>query len=217
MMLAPARVRSTQGLSGTLAWTDKDGPVYALEGNITVSGQASAFMATILGATGPEALSELAQTVESSAGVVFVPALAGLGAPHWANDATGLITGMTHGTLPAHLARAAFEAIALQVADVVDAMAKDAEIPIFEVRADGGATSNASLMQLQANILDRNVVVSNVEEIGALGVAAMAFAALGVSLTAHGAGHVFSPNSELNEQLVMRKNWHNAVKQCLSS
>ena len=89
------------------------GTAYALEGNIIVSAQAAAFMATLLGVGDAGALSDLAQTIDSANGVTFVPALSGLGAPHWDDRATGTISGMTHGTRPAHLARATFEAIAI--------------------------------------------------------------------------------------------------------
>lgn len=217
MMLTPQRVRSDRGLSGTIAWTNRNGIAYALEGNITVSGQASTFMAGLLGLKSPQELSDLAQGVETSDGAVFVPALAGLGAPHWADNATGIITGMTHGTTPAHLARAVMEAIAFQVADVVDAMASDAQIPISELRADGGATANSFLMQLQANILNRNVAVSSVEEVGAIGAAAMAFSAMGTTLCLSSSQKVFESACSDLIRNKMRKNWQKALRQCLTS
>ncbi len=179
MTLTPRRVTRTHGLSGTVAWTDAHGTAYALEGTITVSAQAAAFMAQLLGLAGPAALSALAQTVPDSGGVSFVPALAGLGAPHWNDHATGTVSGMTHGTTPAHLARATFEAIALQVADVFAAMQADAGQRLDALLADGGASSNDFLMQMQADILNRPVQRAGVEEVGALGAAAMAFAAMG--------------------------------------
>jgi glycerol kinase len=182
MTLTPARAASHHGLSGTIGWTDRNGTAHALEGNITVSAQAASFMARLLGLADAQALSDLAQTVPDSGGVVFVPALAGLGAPHWDDRATGTVTGMTHGTTPAHLARATFEAIALQVADVFRAMEMDAGHPLHELRADGGASSNSFLMQLQADVLGRPVLCPAVEEVGALGAAAMAFAAMGVTM-----------------------------------
>ena len=182
MTLTPQRTTSTHGLSGTVAWTDATGTAYALEGTITVSAQAAAFMARLLGLQDAAALSALAQTVPDSAGVAFVPALAGLGAPHWDDLATGTITGMTHGTTPAHLARATFEAIACQVADVLTAMEQDAGQPLASLSADGGASSNPFLMQLQADLLGRPVLRPAIEEVGALGVAAMAFQALGQPL-----------------------------------
>ncbi len=193
MVLTPGRVTSGQGLSGTVAWTDTRGTAYALEGNITVSAQAASFMAQILGLADAAALSDLAQTVPDSAGVVFVPALAGLGAPHWDDAATGTLTGMTHGTTPAHLARATFDAIALQIVDVFTAMQSDTGTDLTALRADGGASGNAFLMQLQADLLQRPVDCSEVEEVGALGVAAMAFASMGIDLPLPAAQTRFTP------------------------
>jgi glycerol kinase len=181
MALTPQRVASSNGLSGTIAWSDRHGTAYALEGNITVSAQAAAFMARLLGMS-VQALSDLAQTVPDSAGVAFVPALAGLGAPHWDDHVTGMVTGMTHGTLPAHLARATFEAIAHQIADVLKAMERDMGQTLSTLRADGGASANPFLMQMQADVLERPVLQSPVEEVGALGAAAMAFAHLGMTM-----------------------------------
>ena len=105
MTLTPQRVRSAHGLSGTIAWSTSAGVVHALEGNISVSGQAAAFMAQLLGMADVSALSAMA--AEESNGVTFVPALVGLGAPYWRSDARGTITGMSLGTQPGHLARAA--------------------------------------------------------------------------------------------------------------
>lgn len=179
MTLTPERVLSRHGLSSTIAWSDKDGGVtYALEGNITVSAQAAAFAADMLGLPGASALSELAQTVEDSGGVTFVPALAGLGAPHWNDNVTGTISGMTLATSRAHIARATLDAIVLQIADVFFAMEKDIDGALQGLLADGGASSNDFLMQLQADLLDRPVTRSSQAEVGAIGVAAMALKSL---------------------------------------
>ena len=148
MTLAPKRVSSTNGLSGTIAWTDRAGTAYALEGNITVSAQAASFMAQILGLATPQELSDLAQTVPDSLGCTFVPALAGLGAPHWVDNANGTITGLTHATTRAHLARATLEAIALQIADVFTAMQADAKAASdceYSPRVKGVASRLAAL------------------------------------------------------------------------
>ncbi|MES2541045.1 MAG: FGGY family carbohydrate kinase [Pseudomonadota bacterium] len=169
MTLTPVRTASRHGLSGTIAWTDRNGTAHALEGNITVSAQAAAFMAGLLGVGNAAALSDLAQTVPDAGGVTFVPALAGLGAPHWNDAARGIVAGMTHGTTPAHLARATFEAIAQQIADVLQAMEADVGQPLAELRADGGASGNGFLMQFQADLIGRPVLVSGIEEIGAFG------------------------------------------------
>ncbi|WP_312794004.1 FGGY-family carbohydrate kinase [Tianweitania sp.] len=175
MTLTPERVLSKHGLSATIAWSEQDhGVTYALEGNITVSAQAAAFAADMLGLPDARALSELAQTVEDSGGVTFVPALAGLGAPHWNDTVSGTISGMTLATTRAHLARATLEAIVLQIADVFNAMEQDIEGSLHGLLADGGASANDLLMQLQADLLDRPVTRSAQAEVGAIGVAAMA-------------------------------------------
>jgi glycerol kinase len=179
MTLTAARTTSRHGLSGTIAWTDRHGTAYAIEGNITVSAQAAAFMAQVLGLADAAALSALAQTVPDAGGVTFVPALAGLGAPHWADAARGTITGMTHATRPAHLARATFEAIAHQVVDVFEAMEADIGHHLLAIHADGGASGNRFLMQVQADLAGRPVQAARVEEVGAFGVAVMAMGGMG--------------------------------------
>ena len=208
MALTPTRVASTHGLSGTIGWTNAQGTAYAVEGNITVSAQAASFMAQMLGLSVAE-LSDLAKSVPDSGGVAFVPALAGLGAPHWDDAATGLVTGMTHATTRAHLARATFEAIACQIADVFDAMEADMGAPLTALRADGGASSNAFLMQLQADLLGRPVLQSQVEEVGALGAAAMAFDALGIAMPLDTTPPtVFTPRQSMGD---LRALWVQAV------
>ena len=125
-------------------------PAYALEGSVFVTGAAVQWLRDGLGLLSDAAESErLATAVEDNGGVHFVPALAGLGSPHWEPDARGLITGITRGTQREHLVRAALEAIAHQTADVVEAM----PVALETLRADGGATANAFLMQLQADLL----------------------------------------------------------------
>ncbi len=215
MTLTPARTASRHGLSGTIAWTDRNGTAHALEGNITVSAQAAAFMAELLGVGDAAALSELAQTVPDAAGVTFVPALAGLGAPHWNDAARGIVAGMTHRTTPAHLARATFEAIGQQIADVLEAMEADVGQPLAELRADGGASANAFLMQLQADLIGRPVRVSGIEEIGAFGAAAMAMAGAGVSLALPEGGTVLTPEMPTEVRVRRREQWAAAVRQAV--
>jgi glycerol kinase len=146
-------------------------PVYALEGAVLVAGAALQWLRDALGLIGTAAESEaLARSVESSGGVVFVPALTGLGSPYWDPDARGLLAGLTRGTTKADLVRAALEAIALQVADVVEAVPGGVRL----LRADGGAAANAFLMQLQADLLGVPVEISSDVEATALGAAALA-------------------------------------------
>lgn len=182
MTLTETRASSDHGLSGTIAWTSNDVTAHALEGNITVSAQAAAFMAEMMGIADVPALSRLAEQVSDTAGVYFVPALAGLGAPHWDDNARGTVTGLSLGTKSAHLARATFEAIAHQVADVFEAMEQDRGQQLSGLSADGGASSNPFLMQLQADLIGRPVARPLVAEIGAFGVAWMAAEAAGLSV-----------------------------------
>ena len=216
MTLTDTRKQSLNGLSSTIAWTKGRDTAYAIEGIITVSGQAAAFAATLLGLPDASALSALAQTVPDAQGVTFVPALVGLGAPHWNDQARGTIGGLTHATTPAHIARATFDAIACQIADVFTAMEADCGLPLTTLLADGGASSNGFLMQLQANLLNRPVTRSAVPEIGALGAAAMAFAGMGIATQTPAADPVvFEPDMpEIPRQTILT-NWQNAVARVL--
>jgi glycerol kinase len=153
---------------GLLKTAAADG--YALEGAVLVSGAAIQWLRDGLGVLADAAESEaLARSVESTGGVVFIPALAGLGSPWWDADARGLVAGITRGTTRAHLVRAALEAIAHQVADVVDALPERPAV----LRADGGATANRFLMQFQADLLGMPVEVAAERETTALGAASL--------------------------------------------
>jgi glycerol kinase len=176
------RPRSTHGLSGTIAWSRSGEIVHALEGNILVSGHAAAFAVRLLGLADEQELAALAETVEDSGGVSFVPALAGMGAPYWRDRARGMIAGMSLATTPAHVARAVFEAIALQIRDVFLAMEADLGQPLQALSVDGGAARNDMLMQLLADLLDRPVARVRRSEVSAIGAAAMAAEALGYSM-----------------------------------
>lgn len=216
MTLTPERIASRHGLSGTIAWSTSAGVAHALEGNISVSGQAAAFMAGLLGLPDAAALSRLAQTVESSDGVVFVPALVGLGAPYWRDDARGLVASLSLGSRPAHLARAALEAITLQVADVFTAMESDLGSELEAISVDGGASQNDFLMQLQADVLGRRVVRGKVAELSAVGAALLAAHGLGrPEPAAAEASAVFEPRMASEVRDVMRENWRWAVTRAL--
>lgn len=169
-------VESSNGLLSTIAWLEPNGKVtYALEGSVFVAGAAVQWLRDGLGiiASAGE-IEELAGSVPDSQGVVFVPALTGLGAPHWDPAAKGTILGITRGTTKAHLARAALEAIAFQVGDLVGAVNSDTGDQIHELRVDGGAAANNLLMQLQANILGSKVIRGKNVESTALGAAFLA-------------------------------------------
>jgi glycerol kinase len=163
------------GLLATVAWQVGDRTVYALEAAIFVTGAAVQWLRDGLGLIAAAAdTEELAASLESNDDVYFVPALTGLGSPHWDPYARGTIVGLTRGTGRAHLARAALESIAYQTVDAVRAMERAGAEPLAELRADGGATANAWLMQFQADVLGAPVVVPEVSETTALGAAYLA-------------------------------------------
>ncbi len=208
-----ARVRSTHGLSSTIAWSRGDTVQYALEGNISVSGQAAAFVTTLLGLADEAALTALAASVADAGGVMFVPALAGLGAPHWQPEARGLLCGMTLATRSAHVARATLDAIALQIADVVEAMDADLgdRCPLLSI--DGGAAKNSLLAQILADLTGRAVARPQAAEASAIGVARMAAGAIG--LDAGGlrliAQDRFVPGITAPARAAIRQDWTRAV------
>ncbi|MGQ0846078.1 MAG: glycerol kinase GlpK [Sporichthyaceae bacterium] len=175
-------VRSDAGLLTTVAWQAPDGALtYALEGAVFVTGAAVQWLRDGLGLIASAAQTEeIAASVPDSAGVVFVPALTGLGAPYWDPDARGLIAGLTRGTTKAHLVRATLEAIAFQVRDVVTAMVEDARLPLAVLTVDGGASANNVLCQLQADQLAVPVRRPEVLETTALGAAFLAGLGAGV-------------------------------------
>jgi len=175
-------VASTNGLLTTVAWKIGDRPaVYALEGSAFIAGAAVQWLRDGLGLieSAPQ-IEALAQQVPDSGGVVFVPALVGLGAPHWRPDARGVIVGVTRGTTAAHLARATLDGIALQIHDLARAMSQDAGKPLASFKVDGGASANDLLMQFQADILDMTIERPQVIETTALGSAFLAGLATGV-------------------------------------
>jgi glycerol kinase len=174
-------VAPSSGLLSTVAWDLGAGLVYALEGAIFVTGAAVQWLRDGLGLLGAAAEIEgLAASVPDSGGLVFVPALTGLGAPDWDPHARGTIVGITRGTTRAHLARATLEAIAFEVRDVVDAMVAEAGVPVPELSADGGAAGNDLLCQLQADQLGVPVRRPRVTETTALGAAFLAGLGTGV-------------------------------------
>jgi glycerol kinase len=163
------------GLLGTVAWGIGASRAYALEASIFVTGAAVQWLRDGLGIIADAAESEaLAASLHSNEQVYFVPALTGLGSPHWDPHARGTIVGLTRGSTRAHLARATLEAIAYQTVDAVRAMEAGAGQPLRELRADGGATANRWLMQFQADVLGVPVVVPEIAETTALGAAFLA-------------------------------------------
>jgi len=166
---------SRHQLVTTVAWKIGTQTEYALEGSVFIGGAVVQWVRDGLGLvrTAPE-IETLAASVTDNGGVYFVPAFAGLGAPHWDAYARGAIIGITRGTTAGHIARAALESIAYQVADLLDAMRADAGIPLTELRADGGAATNDALLQFQADLLGVPVLRPKITETTALGAAYLA-------------------------------------------
>ena len=178
----PLRLRSSAGLLTTVAWGHPGGRLeYALEGAIFVTGAAVQWLRDGLGVVASAGETErLAAGVPDSGGVVFVPALTGLGAPDWDPSARGLIIGLTRATTRAHLARATLEAITFEVRDVVDLMLRESGVPMPHLAVDGGASVNNLLCQLQADQLDVPVLRPEVHETTGLGAAFLAGLGTGV-------------------------------------
>lgn len=174
-------VASKLGLLTTVAWRLGEKTTYALEGSAFIAGAAVQWLRDALGVIqSAEEIEARASEVEDSGGVVFVPALTGLGAPHWDADARGLICGITRGTTTAHLCRATLEGIALQIVDLTSAMATDAGRPIERLRVDGGASKNNLLMQFQSDVCQLSIDRPKNVETTALGAAYLAGLGAGV-------------------------------------
>jgi glycerol kinase len=179
MMLTPDLVTEAKHLARTVAWSAAGNAHFALEGNIAMSGAAVQWVGEFLGLAHPiEDAAALAAAVPDAAGLILVPAMVGLGAPHWDSAARGLMTNVERSHMAAHLARAAVDAIAFQVADVLNAMEDAAHVKLPVLLADGGATRNNALMQMQADILDRPVHRSAQEDLSARGAALLGGLAL---------------------------------------
>lgn len=179
LLTGTAPRRSSHGLATTVAW-QLGAPSYALEGNIFSSGATVEWVAGLLGLRGAAELEELAWSVPSSAGVHLVPAFCGLGAPHWRPRARGQLSGLTFSTRPSHVARAALESVAFQVADLVRALQADTGAPLSELHVDGGASANEGLMQLQADLAGCPVVRTAAPDAATLGAAFLGGLAVGV-------------------------------------
>lgn len=213
---------SANRLLSTIAWRIGDQTTYALEGSVFVGGAIVQWLRDGLGVIRrSEDIEALAASVPDSDGVVLVPALAGLGAPHWDPYARGAILGLTRGSTAAHIARAAIEGIAFQIADLFSAMEEDAGSPIEELRADGGAAANDLLLQFQADVLRIPVVRPTVIETTALGAAYMAGLATGYwsdidDLRANwSVDRRFEPGRSDAEVEGLRARWREAVRRCM--
>ena len=213
-------VISKEKLLTTIAWGIGDEPVeYALEGAIFITGAAVQWLRDGLKIIQSAAETEdLANSVQSNDGVYFVPALVGLGAPHWDPYARGTLIGVTRGTSRGHVARAVLESMCYQTRDVVEAMQRDSGITLKELRCDGGASVNTFLMQFQANILGVPVEVPKIIETTALGAAYLAGLATGFwksrdELDAKWQlAHRYEPNLSETERSRLYHRWQRAIE-----
>ncbi|UUS56901.1 MULTISPECIES: glycerol kinase GlpK [unclassified Acinetobacter] len=210
-------------LLSTLAWQAQGQTHYALEGSVFMAGAIVQWLRDGLGIIQKSSdVEKLACQVEHTDGVVLVPAFTGLGAPHWDSDARALLCGMSRGTNKSHIARAALEAIAFQVSDVLTAMQSDLSSPLKELRVDGGASSNDMLMQFQADILNVPVLRPKLLESTAWGAAAMAGLKAGVfsNLDEIAASwqleRAFEPKMNADQREFHLAQWQSALKRARS-
>ena len=209
---------ASEGLLTTIAWGIDDRVDYALEAAVFVTGAAVQWLRDGLEIVPEAAATEaLARSLDSNDDVYFVPALTGLGSPHWDPYARGTIVGLTRGSTRAHLARAALEAIAYQTVDAVRAQERAAGEQLSELRADGGAVANRWLMQFQADVLGAPVIVPEIAETTALGAAYLAGIGAG-SWTAEQVGEMwreaarYEPRMQAGERERLQARWSEAVE-----
>ncbi|HEX8157844.1 MAG TPA: glycerol kinase GlpK [Solirubrobacteraceae bacterium] len=206
------------GLLSTVAWGIGEQTVYALEAAIFVTGAAVQWLRDGLGIIEQASETEqLAASLDSNDGVYFVPALTGLGSPHWDPYARGTIVGLTRGSTRAHIARATLEAIAFQTVDAVQAMERASGQPLAELRADGGATVNGWLMQFQADVLGVPIAVAEIPETTALGAALLAGVGVGAwtqddVASRDGERARYEPAIAAGERDVLIGDWRRAVQ-----
>lgn len=216
-------IRSQRKLLTSIACTTSSHRQYALEGSVFVAGAIVQWLRDGLGMIqSASEIEALAASVEDSDGVYLVPALAGLGAPHWDAYARGTIVGLSRGTTRAHIARAALEGIAFQVADVAEVMIEEANVPLDQLRVDGGAAVNNLLMQFQADIMQRPIVRPKTTETTALGAAFLAGLSSGfwsgedqIKKVWH-VDRVFEPKMSKDEAAYRRSRWNDALTRAKS-
>lgn len=215
-------VQSKNKMLTTIGWKIGDEVVYALEGSVFIAGALIQWLRDNLGIIkSASEVESLAGSVEDNGGVTFIPALSGLGAPHWDAGATGAIFGITRGTSKGHIARAALEAIALSSRDIIVAMEKDAGTKFTNLKVDGGASNNNLLMQMQANLLGEKVIRPKITETTAIGAAFLAGLATGFWKDIHALqslwqeDRVFTPNQLLDTDKII-KNWEKNIAKVLT-
>jgi len=212
-------IHSDNNLLTTLAWKIGNHVEYALEGSIFIAGAAVQWLRDGLGIIRKsEDIEKLAAKVPDNGGVYFVPAFAGLGAPHWNQHARGIIAGLTRGSTAAHIARATLESIAFQTLEVLQAMEADSGITIKELRVDGGATVNNFLMQFQSDLIGTRVIRPKITETTALGAAYLAGLAVGFWSKMEDIDHqwqnerTFTPQMNADKVHDLIHGWNRAVK-----
>jgi len=212
-------LRSKHKLITTVAASARQRLEYAFEGSVFIGGAVVQWLRDNLRLIGASAeVESLAAGVQDTGGVVFVPAFVGLGAPHWDPHASGLLIGLRRDSKPGHIARAALESIAFQVADVLEAVQSETETPLADLRVDGGAAVNDLMMQFQADVLGVPVVRPRLTETTALGAAylaglAVSFWASPDELRARRQGDVrFEPRMDQHERSQRLAVWHRAVE-----
>ena len=216
-------IMSSNNLLTTIAWKIGDTVNYALEGSIFVAGSVVQWLRDGLGIIRSSSEVEaLAASVPDNGGVYFVPALTGLGAPHWDQYAKGSIYGLSRGSTAAHIARAALEGIAFQTMDIVNAMQRDAGVTLKELKVDGGASRNNLLMQFQADILGTSVIRPIVTETTALGAAYLAGLAVGYwesidhIKSQWGVEMEFKPEASQETVAELKAGWADAISRTLT-
>jgi glycerol kinase len=221
LMNTGAKPAKSDKLLTTVAWGMSGSVTYALEGSVFATGAAVEWLKTVGVAKTPREAETLAASLEGNDGVYFVPALTGLGSPHWDPYSRGTILGLTRGTGKAHIARATLEAIAYLTRDVSDAMEKESGVSLKELRVDGGATRNAFLMQFQADMLGKQVTRPTNTETTALG------AAFAAGLATHywdsmaelskiwSTDAVYEPKMKETQREQLYTKWQEAVKRSL--
>jgi glycerol kinase len=219
MNIGEKPTKSNNNLLTTVAWKINGKTTYALEGSIFIAGAVVQWLRDSLKIIKNSSdVETLAGSVESSAGVYFVPAFAGLGAPHWNQKAQGTLFGLTRGSTDAHIARAALDSIAYQTMDILKAMEKDSGISIKELRVDGGATVNNLLMQFQSDVLNTSTIRPKIIETTVMGAAFLAGLAVGFwknqeeIQTIWQTDVIFEPTKERGDVEKGIEGWYKAIK-----
>lgn len=222
MNIGEKPVLSRNNLLTTVAWKINGKTTYALEGSVFVGGAAIQWLRDGLQIINKASESEeLSATVKDTDGVIFVPAMTGLGAPYWDQYARGAIFGITRGTTKAHIAKAALQGIAFQVYDLIKSMESDVDAPTKELRVDGGAVTNNVLMQFQADLMESNVIRPTILETTSLGAAYLAGLAVGYwdsteeTKKQWSVDTVFQPKMEKQTKDNLVKYWHKGVQRAM--